>query len=232
MNCTNCGGRLEGNLTICPFCSARQDVDLAQVHFRNLGTQGSLPCPGCEKLLEVIEFETEPPIQVERCTDCFGLFFNPGELEALLEAKISQAVWVDGQRLNEIGRNYGHNHRVVYRKCPMCEERMSHINFGGKSGVIMDRCGTHGFWLEGGELRRLMEWWRAGGKHLHQEHEQEKVRRRSAEVRRSSMSGSGAFGDSSPGMEPIWGDASGDPKWDMLKAAGAVIGGIAAVLLD
>ena len=230
MNCTNCGGRLEGNLTICPFCQSRQDVDLAQVHFRNLGHQGNMPCPSCESMLEVIEFESTPPLQIERCASCYGLFFNPGELEALLEAKIDQAVWIDGQRLQEIAQNFAYNHVVEYLKCPMCEERMSHINFGGKSGVIVDRCGAHGVWLQGGELRRLMEWWRAGGKHLHQQNEVEKLERNRPST--PMMSGSGAFGDSSPGMEPLWGEGRGDPKWEMLKVVGAVIGGIAAVLLD
>jgi len=229
MNCSNCGGRLEGNLTICPFCQSRQDIDLTQVHFRNLGAQGSLPCPGCESFLEVIEFDTVPPIQIVRCGSCRGLFFNPGELEALLEAKIDQAVWVDGQRLQEIAQNYGYTHVVEYLKCPMCAERMSHINFGGKSGVIVDRCGAHGVWLQAGELRRLMEWWRAGGKHLHQKNELEKL-----ETSRptTSMSHSAAFGDSSPAMEPLWGERSSSPNWDVVKGVGAVLAGIAAVLFD
>lgn len=162
-------------MTFCPFCGTRQDIDLRQINFRDLGNQGSLPCPGCENLLDVIEFETEPPVQIERCKACLGMFFNPGELEFLLEQKTNPLVWLDNQKLEEISANYGYNHEVVYRKCPMCEERMSHINFGGRSGVILDRCGTHGVWLEGGELRRLLEWWRAGGKHLHQANEQEKI---------------------------------------------------------
>lgn len=39
---------------------------------------------------------------------------------------------------------------------------MSPINFAGRSGMVLDRCGARGVWLEGSELRRLMEWWRAG----------------------------------------------------------------------
>jgi Zn-finger nucleic acid-binding protein len=51
------------------------------------------------------------------------------------------------------------------------------VNFGGKSGVIIDRCGAHGVWLEGSELRRLLEWWRAGGKLLYQQNEAEREKR-------------------------------------------------------
>jgi Zn-finger nucleic acid-binding protein len=175
MKCQQCGGRLEGNLTVCNFCGTRQDVDLRQIHFRDLGNNGSMPCPGCESTLNVIEFETDPRIQIERCDTCLGLFFNPGELETLLEQKTNPLVWLDTQRLDEIAENFGYNHEVIYLQCPMCRERMSHMNFGGKSGVILDRCGAHGVWVEGGELRRLLEWWRAGGKHIHQANEAQKV---------------------------------------------------------
>lgn len=169
MKCEHCGGRLEGNLTQCPFCGTRQDIDLKGVHFRDLGHEGSLPCPGCEATLGVIEFDTDPAIRIERCGSCLGLFFNPGELEALLAARTNPIVWLDRQRLDEIKANYGFNHEVVYLKCPICRERMSHHNFGHESGVILDRCGVHGYWLQGGELKRLLEWWHAGGKVIYQE---------------------------------------------------------------
>ena len=86
MKCTSCGGRLAGTMTFCPFCGVRQDVNLRQIHFRDLGTDASLPCPHCTTPLGVIEFDTEPKVRIERCTACFGNFFNPGELEVLLDA--------------------------------------------------------------------------------------------------------------------------------------------------
>lgn len=46
------------------------------------------------------------------------------------------------------------------------------------------------------------------------------------------MSGSGAFGVSSPGMEPIWGSPSGGSKWSAVEIAAALIGGIAAAIMD
>jgi len=158
-------------MTFCPFCGVRQDVDLRQVHFRDLGLDENLPCPCCGTALDVIEFDTEPAIRIERCTTCHGMFFNPGELEALLDAQTNPLVWLDPVQIDQISRDFGYQHEVIYRKCPMCAERMSHLNFAGRSGVILDRCGSHGVWVEGGELRRLTEWWRAGGKVIHQQHE-------------------------------------------------------------
>ena len=46
-------------MTFCPFCGVRQDVNLRQVHFRDLGTDASLPCPHCTTPLDVIEFDTQ-----------------------------------------------------------------------------------------------------------------------------------------------------------------------------
>ncbi len=163
-------------MTFCPFCGVRQDVNLRQIHFRDLGTDAALPCPHCTTPLDVIEFDSEPKVRIERCTTCFGTFFNPGELEILLEAQTNPLVWLDPVQLNQIASDFNHDPLIAYRKCPMCSERMSHINFAGRSGVIVDRCGTHGVWLEGSELRRLTEWWRAGGKLIYQQHEADRVK--------------------------------------------------------
>lgn len=167
-------------MSVCPYCGTRQDIDLRKINFRDLGGQESMPCPDCRTPLHVIEFNTEPTMQIERCPTCLGMFFNPGELERLIEDHTHDFVWLDKERLKTIANDYGHQHEVIYLQCPLCHERMSHLNFGGSSGVILDRCGTHGVWVQGTELRRLMEWWSAGGKHLHQQNEQEKIAKMNA----------------------------------------------------
>jgi Zn-finger nucleic acid-binding protein len=162
-------------MMVCPFCGSRQDIDLRKVHFRDLGSDASLSCPDCRTALNVIEIDTDPAMTIERCPACVGMFFNHGELEKLLEENTSEVILLDKQQLSGIAEHFGHEHEVLYLQCPMCHERMSHRNFGGSSGVILDHCGTHGMWVQGGELRRLLEWWAAGGKHLHQQNEQERV---------------------------------------------------------
>ena len=206
-------------MTFCPFCGVRQDVDLRQIHFRELGTDASLPCPCCEVPLEVIAFDTRPELRVERCGTCHGMFFNPGELEVLLEAQTNPLVWLDPVQLQQIATDYGYTHEVIYRRCPMCAERMSHLNFGGQSGVILDRCGTHGVWVEGGELRRLTEWWRAGGKHLHQQNEGKVAKR---------------YINTGGGRDrvPMAGSIESVPEestWSKMETAGTVAWAIAAV---
>lgn len=217
-------------MTFCPFCGVRQDVNLRQIHFRDLGTSENLPCPSCAAPLGVIEFDTEPKIQIERCAACYGTFFNPGELEALLEAQTNPLVWLDPVQLNQIADDFGYQHEVVYRKCPVCAERMSHLNFGGRSGVILDRCGTHGVWLEGSELRRLTEWWRAGGKLIHQQHEAERAKNLyGSRERKHPRQGVGGIDSPDKPDDWSWTNPGGEPD---VPTWLTVIGSLASIIID
>lgn len=51
---------------------------------------------------------------------------------------------------------------------------MNRINFGSRSGVVIDRCKEHGVWLDAGELRQLCEWIKHGGKLLDKEKTEER----------------------------------------------------------
>jgi len=68
---------------------------------------------------------------------------------------------------------------------------MNRVSFGTKSGVVVDRCKEHGIWLNGGELRHLFEWKKAGGKLLHEQREEEKkeMERKEQEIRDRERSG-------------------------------------------
>jgi Zn-finger nucleic acid-binding protein len=74
---------------------------------------------------------------------------------------------------------------------------MNRINFGAQSGVIVDKCKEHGVWLDGGELRQLMEWIKAGGQILHQQKQLEIERKKRLEaerkLRENSARNTGAF---------------------------------------
>jgi len=176
MKCENCGGPLEGIVNYCPFCGAKQEVDLKQVNYRDVGTDESLPCPHCKTALGVIEFDAPETIRVGRCGTCMGTFFNPGKLEAFLNSQTTSLVWLDKEQLNELSAQVGENDGIIYRKCPVCTEPMSPSNFGGHSGVIIDSCAPHGNWLKGGDLRRISEWWRAGGELIYKQHEEERTK--------------------------------------------------------
>ncbi len=173
-NCSNCSAPLPQNSIRCDFCGSRNDVDLKGVHYYTTHeTDSARTCPRCNIPLKTIDLKLDGKFLIERCDECLGLFFDPGELEALLEATVTNVFVIDRSRLGNITiapNDYG----VSYVKCPVCAKIMNRVNFGAKSGVIVDRCKEHGVWLDGGELRHLMEWMKAGGKLLDQERQEER----------------------------------------------------------
>ncbi len=118
-------------MSFCPFCGVRQDVNLRQIHFRDLGTDASLPCPHCATPLDVIEFDTEPKVRIERCTTCYGTFFNPGELELLLDAGTNPLVWLDPVQLKRISEDFGYNHDAFLCLPPDLREAMTLFAYEG-----------------------------------------------------------------------------------------------------
>lgn len=176
MKCTSCNGTLNTNSNVCPYCGTRVEIDLKEINFRDLGPNPGLPCPSCTTPLSVVETDSVPKVTIERCPDCYGTFFNPGEIELLLEQHTTDFVWTDLQQLKTLGaEKSNHADMIEYLRCPFCQERMSRLNFGGRSGIILDRCGTHGVWVQNGEFQQISEWWRAGGKLIYEQHEKERT---------------------------------------------------------
>jgi Zn-finger nucleic acid-binding protein len=184
-NCTNCAAPLPLGSISCDYCGSRNDVDLKGINYYTTHeTDTDRICPRCSIRLKTIDLKIKGRFLIERCDGCLGLFFDPGELEALLEAAVSNVFEIDRSqlaRLNSAGS--GDELPVAYIKCPICSKIMNRVNFGARSGVVVDRCRDHGIWLDGGELRRLCEWMKAGGKLLDQER-QERLKKEQATAER------------------------------------------------
>lgn len=192
MKCASCNGNLNGTETVCPYCGSREEVDLRAVNSRCLGDAAEA-CPRCESALETWQLNVatdQTHLDIERCRECSGIFFNPGELESFLHHQVVSTVWLDWDKIEALkaeaaSANDDHwkEHEKHYLSCPVCKEIMNSVNFGRRSGVLIDVCRPHGIWLDGGELRRISEWWHAGGKHEHQANEIAKVERMRSEAK-------------------------------------------------
>lgn len=164
-NCCNCSAPLPANSTLCKYCGTRNEVDLKGLY----RSEGQAPesdriCPRCSVKMRTINISEDEPFLIEQCEKCYGLFFDPGELDLLLKRSVDNVFAVKYKRLEQLkemkrSQEYG----VTYIDCPVCRKLMNRINFGGGSGVIIDKCRDHGVWLDGGELRQIMEWVKAGG---------------------------------------------------------------------
>ncbi len=176
--CINCAAPLPPNSILCDYCGSRNDTDLMGVHtYTTHELESGRTCPGCSITLQTIDLKINGKFFIERCDQCMGLFFDPGELEALLDASVKHVYTINFKKLDNINKNMTPaQKKISYIKCPVCSKTMNRINFGSRSGVVVDCCKDHGIWLEGGELRHLFEWKKAGGTLLHEQRHVEILR--------------------------------------------------------
>lgn len=185
MDCRKCGAPLPGVSVTCRYCGAVNDLDLHDRGVRPVGA-GERLCPHCREALERLQVSVGTGIELDRCARCMGIFFDPGELSSVLSQADTQREHVDRQRLRALTELAASESArpVRYVPCPDCGNLMNRTVYGRRSGVVVDRCRDHGTWLDGGELKRLVEWVRAGGRRHQRELEREEVadleRRRSA----------------------------------------------------
>lgn len=106
-------------------------------------------CPACKAALVVVEHEA---IEVDWCLECRGLWFDEGELE-LLGEKAGRVLDVE-----DLGRDQRGEMAPGERRCPRCPKKMERLQLDVQVDelVEVDQCRDHGFWLDQGELGRIM----------------------------------------------------------------------------
>lgn len=182
-NCDNCSAPLPPHSNVCFHCGSRNDTDLKGIHRYTVHAPDTRrTCPRCKISLQTIDLKIDGTFLIERCDQCLGLFFDTGELEALIKASIDHVYHVDRHQLDQLNLHAPSNtYAAAYIPCPVCGQIMNRVNFGTRSGVILDRCPTHGMWLDGGELRHLLEWVKAGGEILNQK-KKEQIKKEEARL--------------------------------------------------
>ncbi len=186
MNCVNCGAPLSPKSNVCTFCGSLNDTDLRTIGRRTTGkTPSERTCPRCDVRMDTIELCAVGGLCVERCDKCLGMFFDPNELESLIDTSVSRVFEVDFERMSRIVEEEApDSSQVTYVKCPVCAELMHRKIYGPRSGVIVDTCRGHGVWLDGGELGRILKWAAAGGR-LHADNKDREEERREEREKRA-----------------------------------------------
>lgn len=167
MDCVNCGAPLPAKSTICTHCETRNDVDLRAIERASeTGPETDLICPRCDDQLTSVALHIDGRMHIERCDKCLGIFFNPGELEAIVDTSVDNVFEVQHERLRNLIEEEAPAdfESVTYIECPVCAQLMNRKAHGSRAGVIVDSCKEHGIWLDGGELGRILKWAKAGGK--------------------------------------------------------------------
>ena len=119
-------------------------------------------CPNCGHGLRTSVYEG---IDIETCDTCGGEWLDavePSAITVIREKRfspeerraIAAATPTTSVHLGKADRDL---------VCPKCGATTDAVNYGGTSGIIIDRCtGGGGFWLDAGELEKvqmLVEGW-------------------------------------------------------------------------
>ena len=175
---------------ICPYCGTLNDTDLRAIHeHAQEGPPSERICPRCNVNLHTVDLGMGGGLVIERCDKCLGIFFDPGEVDALLDRSVAHVYEVDFERMGILIEEEAmvDSWPVEYIKCPVCQERMNRKSYGARSGVIVDKCKEHGVWLDGGELGKLLRWSKAGGQ-LHEQHKKAEEQRKKERRQRAAKS--------------------------------------------
>ncbi len=153
--CDNCGALIDG--VICEYCGARNGIDIKDKTL--LQTQSERICPDCHTPLTTHKLTGISNLYIDKCDSCEGIFFDFGELETLLKKETVYLGYKDIRLQESLQNNPLKTDTTIrYKNCPVCNKKMHRLNYQKRSGIIIDKCAEHGFWLDAGELRRIIEW--------------------------------------------------------------------------
>ncbi len=108
-----------------------------------------MQCPKCFSDMEVVEFNG---VEIDRCTNCYGLWFDHLEQEILKKLEGAESIDIGdefvGARLNEI----------LDVPCPVCNIRMEQVLHTDPFEIKFESCPEcQGIWFDAGEFRDYME---------------------------------------------------------------------------
>ncbi len=187
--CASCGALLRGGERTCAYCQAEitrrpepSGPVCPECYARN--PEGARHCTACglaflPQPLRARAEALDCPVclgsshlasrslgglWVDECPQCLGLW-APGDVMDHLVDRVQER-----RRRNPTpvasaprGRQSAWQEEVVYRHCPECGGQMQRKNFGSRSGVVVDWCGSHGTWLDSHEMEDIAAFVVEGG---------------------------------------------------------------------
>jgi Zn-finger nucleic acid-binding protein len=162
--CEHCGARLA--TVACPSCFGMMFVGEkfcshcgAQAERTELVDAPPLRCPRCRVDMNTVALGHT---RVSECPRCQGLWVDRASLEQLCTDREKQAA-VLGTATPLPSPAPSAIEKVRYVPCPVCQSLMNRVNFAHCSNVVVDVCKGHGTWFDRDELRRILDFIRAGG---------------------------------------------------------------------
>ncbi len=177
LTCPQCGAAAGADATQCSFCHARLAttacpscfglVFVGSKHCGHCGAaiagvvarESTLQCPrGCGALRRF----SLGGVALDECERCSGVWLGQADFQRLCAEEERRAVFLGAE--SQLRKTPATGVPTVrYVPCPVCAKLMNRINFGKRSGIVVDSCAKHGTWFDADELRRIVEFVRDGG---------------------------------------------------------------------
>ncbi len=100
---------------------------------------------------------------LHECSRCEGIWADVAALDRICQDREEQAAVLGMAAQLPSADASGFEEKVRYLPCPVCKKLMNRVNFANCSHVVVDVCRGHGTWFDKDELRRIVEFIRAGG---------------------------------------------------------------------
>jgi Zn-finger nucleic acid-binding protein len=151
--CPSCFGLMFVGAKFCSHCGARADRTEVAADSHQL-------CPRCRVEMNAVVVGNT---NLKECPKCEGIWADAASLEEICSDREKQAA-VLGMASPVSSPDSGElEEKVRYVPCPLCGKLMNRVNFAHCSHVVVDVCAKHGTWFDKDELRRIVEFIRAGG---------------------------------------------------------------------
>ncbi len=216
LHCSNCGGALEKGRPDCPFCGAMIDLTDARLttycsSCLSMSKEGARFCSECakpiggatEKPEETGELCPRCVVKMRRrvvgdhrpleCPICCGLFVDATDLDRMISQQEKKVAASAGLVTEQPVKAELERQDVVYVKCPVCDNMMNRLNYGRLSGVIIDYCRDHGYWLDSGELEKIARWVATGGLVKKRQREIDDLKRQKSQLSTAVVASGGGY---------------------------------------
>jgi Zn-finger nucleic acid-binding protein len=152
VSCPSCFGMMFQGAKFCSHCGA-------PANRAEIPEGANRHCPRCRTAMKsVVIGDTD----LQECSRCEGLWADTDTLQRICADREKQSA-VLGMPGMLSDPTQVQLETVRYVPCPACNQLMHRVNFAKCSGVVVDVCKQHGTWFDRDELRRIVEFIRAGG---------------------------------------------------------------------
>jgi Zn-finger nucleic acid-binding protein len=175
--CPSCFGMMFVGAKFCSHCGARAQREEGDA-------EKELKCPRCAELMNAV---TVGASNLRECPRCEGLWVDADTLKAICADREQQAAVLGMANHLPASDNIEPEQKIRYLPCPECRKLMNRVNFAHCSHVVVDVCSKHGTWFDKDELRRIVEFIRAGGMEAARQREIDELEQRKRETQSAGI---------------------------------------------